>query len=260
MRAVTGITYFLLGVCLVARLVSRGNDARGQRAVDGMPYLTLLFLGTGWAAYRGDPLRVLGLSPAVVTTCPWRYMAAVWLVGFASSRIMNAYVLHSDIRRLVADGTMNPGGTYLALAGKGFSKAAILGVAMTCSQTFLEEFFFRGLLMSGGIRIAQVLGARRDLAFVCAVTVSSILFGLAHFIPAKRMAGLSSVLLLYYAFAMPTVLGVIFCVLDASARSLWPGWLVHWGLNYSGFVWDRAFGQWDRASPASAGAPQIRTS
>lgn len=252
---VTGVTYSLLGLCLVARLAARGNDVKGQGTVDGMLPLTLLFLGIGWAAYRGDPLRVFGLSLAVAATCPWRHMAAVWLVGFALNRVVNVHVLHSDIRRLVADGTISPGGAYLALAGKRFSKAAILGVAMTCSQTFFEEFFFRGLLMSGGIWIAQVLGARLSAAFVCAMAVSSVLFGLVHFIPARRTAGLSSVLLLYYAFAMPTVLGAIFCVLNASARSLWPGWLVHWWLNYSGFVWDRAFGQWDRASPASAGTP-----
>lgn len=252
----TGAVHVLVGLCFCARLAAADGGASSRGTVDGMPYLALLLLAIGRAEFGEDPLDALGLDLLRVGACPWPHMAAVSLAAFALNRAVNVLILRSDLRRLVADGTIDPGGTYLALEGIGASGAVLLGIPITGSQTFVEELLFRGLIMSGGVRTAMFLGASPVAAFVSAATASSVLFGLVHFIPARRALGSRSRFLAGYALLMPAALGTVFCVLDATGKSLWPGWLVHWWLNYSAFVWDRASRLWQRAGRVRVRRPE----
>ncbi len=254
----TGVVYSMLALSFVARILSdldesgkRGKDFDRDETVDGMPLLGSAILIIGWGACREDPLRALGLSVSLLVRCPWRHMFAVWAAAFVMNRAMQAYLFRSDLRYLVDNGTINPGGTYLALAGSGPVRAAVVGAAMTFSQTFIEEFFFRGLALLGVAGALKHFGVPAQAAITAGVAASSLAFGLIHFIPMRRATRGKMTLLPWYALAAPSGLGATFCVLNAMAGSLWPGWLVHWWLNYAGFIWSRVGGRWERV----AGAP-----
>ncbi len=247
-----GVAYAVLGACLLGRLMPRAERPEDRGVADGMPCLTVLALGVGWAAYRADPLARLGLGLSELAACPWGQMAIVWAAALVCNRVAARRVFRPDLARLLGEGKVNPGGTYLALSREGFSRAAVLGLAMTGSQAFFEEYVFRGLLMAGAFDMAKLAGICADGAALCAAAATSALFGLAHFAPARMAAGLRGRSISLYALIMPSALAAIFCAMNASARSLWPGWLVHWCLNYSGFAWDRLFEHWERLRPSRA--------
>ncbi len=257
----TTVVYVGLGLGFIARIVADsgsigrcGETHEAARTVDGMPLLGLALLGLCWAAYRREPLHALGLSLSTLAQCPWPSILGVWAGAFVLNRAVHSYLFRSQVRRLVADGTINPGGTWQALEGTGLPQAALLGAGMTFSQTFIEEILFRGLMLSAVVWSSQRLGAPGPVALVVGAVGSSVAFGLVHFIPMRLATRGVKTLLPWSALVVPSVLGVVFCALNAQAGSLWPGWFIHWWLNYAGFIWQKVSREWDRAYPRAAAA------
>ncbi|MGE5572688.1 MAG: lysostaphin resistance A-like protein [Bacillota bacterium] len=254
----TAVVYSALALSFAARILADLDDTSGRakrtgagETVDGMPFVGIVLLFIGWAACREDPLGALGLSISSLARCPWGHMLAVWVVAFTANRAAQAYLFRSELRGLADSGTINPGGAYLALVGSGHVRSAVVGAAMTFSQTFIEEFFFRGLAPLAVVRALERPGISTQVAFAVSAVASSLAFGLIHFLPMKRASSGASPWLAWYALVMPSGLGVCFCILNAMAGSLWPGWLVHWGLNYVGFMWSRTDPRWGRPKAPS---------
>ncbi len=244
----TGLAHLVVGLCFLGRLAAPpGRETRDAASADGLPSLMVAFLATGRIMFGRDPLDALGLDAAALARVPWAGVLVSLLGAFAANRAIVALALRPHLRRLVASGAVNPGGTYAALAGTPLAGAAVVAAAMTGSQTFFEEFVFRGVLFRGLAALAGLAGSSRVAAVWCGVIVSALSFGLAHFIPAKRAAGKGPRVLSAYALVWPAVLGGVFCALDESAQSIWPGWIIHWVLNYSVFLWDRGSHAWEGA-------------
>jgi membrane protease YdiL (CAAX protease family) len=195
----------------------------------------------------GDPLSVYGLGASSLLKCPWIALISLWGIAFVTGRSVNTLVLRpgSGFRRMLAAGHASPGGVYLSLRGYSHCYSLLLGLPMICSQTFMEEFIFRGLLISLGNWSLGLLGASDHLTGLMSVMGSSTLFGLLHFIPAFLCLRKNSIAVPLYAFIMPTTLAIVFCALNHASCSLWPGWIAHFSLNYAGFAWDRIFGTWE---------------
>jgi membrane protease YdiL (CAAX protease family) len=226
------------------------EDTERDETVDGVPLIGTALLVIGWGVCGEEPLGAFGLSVSLLGKCPWLWMLGVWSAAFLVGRVMEAHLFRPDLIPLVASGTINPGGTYLSLRRGNLKHTAMMAAALTFSQTFVEEFFFRGLAVLGVGRALAGLGVPPAVAFMSAVVASSVAFGLVHFLPMRQATRGKSALLASYALAVPLSLGVVFCLLNEMAGSLWPGWLVHWWLNYSAFVWNKAGGRWEQ-SPAS---------
>lgn len=255
----TWIVYSALALSFATRTISDlqgwgtgSKDTGRDETVDGMPLIGIALLVIGWGACREDPLSVLGLSVSLLGRCPWRHMFGVWLAAFVMNRVMETRLFRPDLRRLVDSETINPGGTYLSLKGSSLRRAAAMAAALTFSQTFIEEFSFRGLAVLGVGWALRSLGVSEPIAATSSVAASSLAFGLVHFVPMRRATRGMGSLLAWYALAVPSSLGAAFCALNAMAGSLWPGWLVHWWLNYAAFVWTKAGRRWERP----AGSPR----
>jgi len=253
----TGIVYSSLAFSFVIRVLAdikrsskESVSLKSDRTIDGMPLLGTALLTVGWVAYGRDPLLATGLCVRRLAACPWWHMCALCVTGFAMSRLVQAYLFRSTVRALVESGAINPGGAYLALANSSPASVALVGAAMTFSQTFVEEFAFRGLALPGAAAMVENLGAPPECALVAGVALSSLAFALLHFVPMKVATRGKSALLSWYALVVPSSLAVGFCVLNQMAGSLWPGWLVHWWMNYAGLVWSKAERRWERAIAA----------
>ncbi|MGE5594262.1 MAG: type II CAAX prenyl endopeptidase Rce1 family protein [Betaproteobacteria bacterium] len=251
----TGIVYLSLALSFVTRMLADVNrsskesaDVGADGTIDGIPLLGTALLIIGWAVYGRDPLLATGLCVRELAGCPWWHMCALWATAFVMSRLVQAYLFRPIMRALVDSGAINPGGAYLALVHSGFVRAALVGAAMTFSQTFAEEFAFRGLALSGAAAMLRSLGVPAEWAAAAAVASSSLAFGLLHFIPMRMATRGKSAFLLWYALVVPSSLGAGFCILNGMAGSLWPGWLVHWWLNYAGLMWSKAERRWERAA------------
>lgn len=243
----TAPTYALLGISLVVRfLVSRETRERNG-AIDATPLVIFLSLTLVGIIHLGDPLDIYGLSMSSLPGCSWIALFLVWAVAFTTGRAVNAFVLHpsAGFGEMLERGHASPGGVYLSLRDYSKPCGLILGLPMIWSQTFMEEFIFRGLLVSLGNWFYGLFGISQSFAGFLSIIGSSILFGLVHFIPAFYCLKGKSIVIPLYALIVPTTLGIAFSVLNQASCSLWPGWIAHSGLNYAGFIWDRISGKWE---------------
>lgn len=243
----TGPTYVLLGASLLVRVVVSCKARERAGLTDATPFVVCLSLVSAGVIHLGDPLDMYGLNMSSLVECPWMTVISLWAIAFATGRVANALILHpaSDFRGMVATGHASPGGVYLSLKDYPKQCAMMLGLPMICSQTFMEEFIFRGLLVSLGKWLLGFFGLATGLTGLLSITGSSIVFGLIHFVPAFCCLRGKSIGIPLYALIMPTTLGMVFCALNQASYSLWPGWIVHFGLNYAGFLWDRVFETWE---------------
>jgi len=244
---VTAPTYALLGTSLLVRVLVSFEAGEGNDSADAMPWVIFFSLALAWIIHSGDPLKTYGLSMLSLLGCPWISLFLLWATAFTTGRVANALLLHPSMgfRKMVASGHISPGGVYLSLRDYPKLRGLILGFPMICSQTFMEEFIFRGLLISLGNWVCGLLKVSPQLSGFLSAVGSSILFGLIHFVPAFCCLKGESIVIPLYAFIMPTALGMAFAVLNQASCSLWPGWIAHFGLNYSGFMWDRLSGRWE---------------
>ncbi len=214
---------------------------------DATPFVVCFSLVLAGIIHLGDPLEIYGLNMPSLLKCPWTTLISLWTIAFVIGRVANFLILRptAGFRKMVDTGHASPGGVYLSLKDYPKPYGMILGLPMICSQTFMEEFIFRGLSVSLGKRLLGSLGVSTRLTGLLSITGSSILFGLIHFVPAFCCLRGKSIGIPLYALIMPTTLGMVFCALNQATCSLWPGWIAHFGLNYAGFVWDRIFGTWE---------------
>lgn len=240
-------TYILLGISLLVRLFVSYEARERDGFTDATPFVVCLSLVLAGIIHWGDPLDIYGLNMSLLLKCPWTALFALWAIAFVIGRVANALMLHptSDFRKMVATGHASPGGVYLSLRDYPKHVGITLGLPMICSQAFMEEFIFRGLLVSLGKGLLGFWGVSTKLASLLSSTGSSILFGLVHFVPAFCYLRGKSIWIPLYTLIMPTILGMLFCALNQVSCSLWPGWIAHFGLNYAGFVWDRISGTWE---------------
>lgn len=241
-------TYVLLGISLLVRIFVSYEARERDGFTDATPFVVCLSLVLAGLIHLGNPLDIYGLNVSSLLKCPWTALFSLWTIAFVIGRVANALILQptSGFRKMVAAGHASPGGVYLSLRDYPKHFGIILGLPMICSQTFMEEFIFRGLLVSFGKGLLGFFGVSTRLTGFLSVAGSSILFGLVHFIPAFCCLRGKSIWIPLYALIMPTTLGMVFCVLNQVSCSLWPGWIVHFSLNYAGFVWDRIAGTWER--------------
>ncbi|HXL04116.1 MAG TPA: CPBP family intramembrane metalloprotease [Bacillota bacterium] len=248
----TALTYVLLGISLVVRLFVSSEACKRNDATDATTSVVFLSLISAGIIHRGDPLDIYGLSLSSLFRCSWTAIFLLWATAFTIGRVANALILHpgTGFEEMLARGHASPGGVYLSLKDYPNLCGLMLGVPMIWSQTFMEEFIFRGLLVSLGKWFYGLLGISEPFAGFLSIIGSAIMFGLVHFVPAfYRLRG-KSILIPLYAFIMPTTLGMIFSLLNRVSYSLWSGWIVHFGLNYAGFMWDRISGKWEAYGPA----------
>lgn len=240
-------TYTLLGTSILVRAVVSYKARERDGLTDATPFVVCLSIVLAGIAHLGDPLDSYGLNMSSLIKCPWTAPVLVWVIAFVIGRVTNALILHptSGFRKMVATGHASPGGVYLFLRDYPRHCGIILGLPMTFSQTFMEEFIFRGLLVSLGKWCLGFLGVPARLTRILSITGSSVLFGLVHFVPAFYCLRGKSIWIPLYALMMPATLGMVFCSLNHASCSLWPGWIGHFCLNYAGFVWDRVFGTWE---------------
>ena len=246
----TAPTYVLLGLSLLTRiLVSRRAETRDDCS-DAIPLVVCILLSVAGVIHRGDPIYVYGLTVSSFLNCPWPAVFLLWIVAFSAGRVANALMLRpdSDFRKLVATGQASPGGVYLSLKGYPRYAGMILALPMIWSQAFMEEFVFRGLLVSLGRGLLGFLKVSIGLVDSLSIAVTSVLFGLVHFLPMHSCMRGKNTWIPLYALIMPTTLGVLFSILNGASGSLWPGWIVHCSLNYAVFVWDRVSGMWEACS------------
>jgi hypothetical protein len=244
---VTAPTYALLGIALMVRVLVSREAREGNSAVDATPLVILFSLTLAGIIHLGDPLDIYGLSMSSLLGYSWTALFLLWAVAFTAGRIMNALILHpsTGFREMLARGHASPGGVYLSSRDYSKPYGLILGLPMIWSQTFMEEFIFRGLLVSLGNWFYGLFGISQSFAGFLSIMGSSILFGLVHSIPAFYCLRGKSIVIPLYALIMPTILGMAFSVLNQASCSLWPGWIAHFGLNYAGFMWDRISGKWE---------------
>lgn len=245
----TLLTYVLLAASLWARVVIFRMDEGAEDSVDATPLVILLSLLLAGIVHLEDPLSVYGLHVRSLAWCPWNAVFALWLTAFVAGRVVvNAMFLNPGKRSESASvhGTVNPGGVYLSLRRYPKCLGLILALPMTFSQAFMEEFIFRGLLVSLGKWIYSSVGMRPGQGNSLSIIGSSLLFGFIHFLPAVYSLKGKSTVIPFYALVIPTTLGIAFSVLNQVSSSLWPGWIVHFSLNYAGFAWDRISGRWER--------------
>lgn len=94
-------------------------------------------------------------------------------------------------------------------------------------MTLWEEILFRGLI---GVSLYLWLGP------VVAILVTSVLFGLVHYLPFRAYAkhnGIKSDRYVLGAFISPALFPAVFMAANLISGSLIPGWIMHWGLNCS---------------------------
>lgn len=91
------------------------------------------------------------------------------------------------------------------------------------TNAFLEEFYHRGVIQS---KLERALGQGR------AVLLGGVLFGLTHvaFDVSRLAAGGGLVVL--FAVLLQTIAGWLFGIIYTKTRSLWPGMVCHYSLNW----------------------------
>ena len=227
--------------------MARSSRKRNDNNIDVIPFIVVFMLALIGVIGLEDPLRIYGLSLSQVPKCPWKATFFVWVIAFFMGRLANFVVLYptSVIQEVLAKGDINPGGVYLSLASYPKLTGLVLGLPMVYSQTFMEEFIFRGLIVSFGNWFYGLFTMSPSLVSIFSIISSAILFGITHFIPAFRCFRGKNIIIPLYAFVMPMLLGIAFSVLNQTSYSLWPGWIIHFGLNYAGFVWNKASGVWE---------------
>jgi len=244
---VTGYSYALIGLSLIVRVLVSGKTREPDGSIDATPLVIILALALAGTVHLGDPLETYGLGMSSFLRCSWTPLVLLWAAAFVIGRVANAFILRPDtgFRAMLASGRASPGGVYLSLKDYPKLCGLLLGLPMICSQTFMEEFIFRGLLVSSGKWFYGLFGISPRIADFLSIMGSAVLFGLIHFIPAFCCLKGKSVAIPLYALIMPATLGAVLSALNQASCSLWPGWIVHFGLNYAGFMWDRISGKWE---------------
>jgi membrane protease YdiL (CAAX protease family) len=244
---VTTLTYVVLGTSLLVRVLVSYGSRDTDNSTDATPFVVSLALAVAGIIHGGDPLNVYGLSKSSLYECSWRVLSLLWITAFIIGRLAITLFIRTDmgLREALEEGIMSPGGVYLSLRDYSKFCGLILALPMVCSQTFMEEFIFRGLLVRLCNWLYSLFGMPPHLVGFLSIMSSSVLFGLIHFVPAFHCLEGKGIAIPLYALIMPTILGVIFSLLNRASCSLWPGWIVHFSLNYSGFVWDRLSGKWE---------------
>ncbi|HEU4742937.1 MAG TPA: CPBP family intramembrane glutamic endopeptidase [Meiothermus sp.] len=95
------------------------------------------------------------------------------------------------------------------------------------AQVLWEEILFRGII---ALSLYYLVG------FWPAVIITSLSFGLLHYLPFRSYAIQNSIKLDKYvlnAFISPAFFPAVFIIANLSFSSLMPGWIMHWGLNCS---------------------------
>ena len=223
------------------------DQAQGE-FIDALPFIVCILLVVSGVVHLSDPLRAYGLSISFLLKCPWKILFCVWLVAFTIGRLFNILILRFilNFRLLVVSGKVNPGGVYMMLKDSTRLCRITLGFSFILSQVFMEEFFFRGLLLSFVKWLLSYSQLSIGLTNILGAIVSSFIFGLIHFIPIFCYMGRGDIRVSVYALIMPLTLGLVFCILNERLNSLWPGWIIHFGLNYATFICNDVFGTWEK--------------
>lgn len=147
-------------------------------------------------------------------------MVLTLFLGVINIMLMNWFMSGADYILLNKKGMINMGcthtqGKYQILKNFTSTGAMVLG----------EEIVFRG-----GIG----LGLYFWLGPIPAILITSISFGLLHFLPIRHMAiknGITPGLYVVGVFILTSIFPAIFIIVNLTFRTLVAGWLMHWGLN-----------------------------
>jgi len=165
-----------------------------------------LLFGTGWALTRWS-----GREPAAYVGLHW---PGFWPVGLALAIAAANYFAVIIPLQLVA--RLLAPSSWLEMFDQSqiFERRSALALALAVSAAVAaapigEEMVFRGLFLQGLLR--------RGVALVPAVLASALVFAVSHLNP--------------LAFPSLLELGVVFGLLYARTRSVWPSMFAHFGSN-----------------------------
>jgi len=96
-------------------------------------------------------------------------------------------------------------------------------VLLLFNNDFIEEFFHRGIIQS---KLERVIGQNK------AILLGGILFGLTHITFDITQLLDSGIIFVFFAFVLQTMLGWLLGIIYMKTRSLWPGIICHYLVNW----------------------------
>lgn len=193
--AVTYVGLLLLLPPLMAHLTAGDGALRGHvfAALSGV---------LGFAAFAAAfVIRRRGWAAFGVRRVSWRWLLVGLGLGLAAIVLSRLVVL--VVVALTGDALVDPQGSYQDAASAGGVSLAVQLVLLGLLTGAGEEFAFRGVLTNALTRYGSVI----------AVTVSTVIFALAHGINLALIPAI--------------IVGLIAAILTVRSRSIWPGVVVH---------------------------------
>lgn len=218
---------FVVGVVASSIAVGIWVAATGERAASSSSTtvgVTVLSLVGLWVGLAGAPVlasRLKGAGRLAVDfglrLKPWPDVPLGIGVGLASQLIL-VPLLYIPIRVLVPhlDQQLGQPAQHLT-GGANTAGLVVLGIFVVLGAPFVEELFFRGLLLRSLEKTKGLASLGRRACPTIAVLVSAVAFGLAH-LEVLQLLGL-------------TAFGVVLGVLAEHWRRLGPGIVAHATFN-----------------------------